>query len=117
MVRDSRLCATRTYVRLRFGSGRSIHGEYGFLRIMRDCSRSPPQDTTWNSAPSFENPASGSATIANPEVNSTMGFSPAFTYPDAQPGNFNQMIYPVSTHRLIVHRGRWLTLSRYRTCS
>ena len=84
---------------------------------MRHHSRSPPQDTTWNSAPSFEYPASGSTTIANPEVTSTMGFSPTFTYPYAQPGNFNQIMYPVSTQCLIVHRGRWLTLSRYRTCS
>jgi len=84
---------------------------------MRDYSRSPPQDITWNSAPSFENPASGSTTIANPEVTSTMGFGPAFTYPYAQPSNFNQMMYPVSTQCSIVHRRRWLTLSRYRTCS
>ncbi len=72
---------------------------------MRDYSRSPPQDTTWNSAPSFENPASGSATIANPEVNSTMGFSPAFMYPYAQPSNLGQMMYPVSTQRLMVYQG------------
>jgi len=79
----------------------SQHGEYDFLRIMRDYSRSdsPPQDATWNYAPSFENPASGSTTIGNPEVTSTMGFSPAFTYPYTQPSNFNQMMYPVSTQR------------------
>ena len=41
MVRDSKLCATRTSVRLRFGFGRSIYGEDGFHRIMRDYSRSP----------------------------------------------------------------------------
>jgi len=116
MVRDPRLCATRSSVRLRFGSGRSIHGEHGFLRIMRDYSRSPPQDTTWNSAPSFENTVSGNTTSANPEVTNTMGFSPAFTHPYAQRSSFNQMMYPVSTRRLIIHR-RWLTLSRYRTCS
>ena len=60
---------------------------------------------TWNSAPSFENPGSGSATIANPEVNSTMGFSPAFMYPYAQPSNLGQMMYPVSTQRLVVYQG------------
>ena len=117
MVREPRLRATCACIRLRFGSGQPIHGEQGFLRIMRDYSRSPPQDITWNSAPSFENPTSGSATIANPEVTSTMGFGPAFTYPYAQPINFDQMMYPVSTQRLIVRRGHWLTLSRYRTCS
>jgi len=115
MVRDSRLCATRSSVRLRFGSGRSIHGEHGFLRIMRDYSRSAPQDTTWNSAPSFENPASGSATIVNPETSAT-SFGPAFTYP-YEPSNLNQIMYPVSTQRLIVHRGCWLTLLYYRACS
>jgi len=71
---------------------------------MRDYSRSAPQDTTWNSAPSFENLASGSATIANPEVNSNMGFSPAFQYPYAQPSNLGQMMYPVSTQRLMFTR-------------
>ena len=84
---------------------------------MRNYSRSPPQDITWNAAPSFENPASGGTTIANPEVTNTIGFSPALTYPYAQPSNFNQMVYPVSTQRLVVHRRIWLTLSRYRTCS
>jgi len=84
---------------------------------MRDYLHSPPQDITWNYAPSFGNPASGSTIIANPEVTSTMGFSPAFTYPYAQPSNFNQTMYPVSTQRLIGHRGHCLTLSRYRICS
>ena len=84
---------------------------------MRDYSHSPPQDITWNAAPSFEYPAGGSTTIANPEVTNIIGFSPALTYPYAQPSDFNQMMYPVSTQRLVVHRGRWLTLSRYRTCS
>jgi len=84
---------------------------------MRNYSRSPPQDITWNAAPPFENPASGGTTIANPEVTNTIGFSPALTYPYAQPSNFNQMVYPVSTQRLVVHRRNWLTLSRYRTCS
>ena len=84
---------------------------------MRDYSHSPPQDITWNATPSFENPAGGSTTIANSEVTNIMGFSPALTYPYAQPSDFNQMMYPVSTQRLIVHRGRWLTLSRHRTCS
>ena len=67
---------------------------------MRDYSRSPPQDITRNSAPSFENQVSDSTTIANPEVTSTMGFSPAFTYPYPPPSNLNQMMYPVSTHPL-----------------
>ena len=84
---------------------------------MRNYPRSLPQDITWNAAPSFENPASGSTTIANPGATSTMGFSPVFTYPYAQPSNFDQMMYPVSTQRLTVHRRRWLTSSRYRTCS
>jgi len=117
MVRDPRFRATCTCVRLRSGSGQSIHGEHSFLRIMRDYSRSPPQDITWNSAPSFENQVSDNTTIANPEVTSTMGFSPAFTYPYAPPSNLNQMMYPVSTHRFIIHLEHWLTLSRYRTCS
>jgi len=116
MVRDPRFRATCTRVRLRSGSGQSIRGEHSFLRIMRDYSRSPPQDITWNSAPSFENQVSDSTTIANPEVNSTMGFSPAFTWLYARPSNFNQMMYPVGSQCLIVNRG-WLTLSRYRTCS
>jgi len=63
---------------------------------MKDYPRSPPQDITWNTVPSFENPASGSTTIANSEVTGTMGFSPAFTYPSAQASDFNQMMYPVS---------------------
>jgi len=117
MVREPKFRATRACVRLRSGCGQSIHGEQGFLRIMRDYPRLPPQDITWNAAPSFENPASGSTTIANPEVTGTMGFSPAFTYPYVQPSNFNQMMYPVSTQRFIVHRRRWLTLSHCRTCS
>ena len=69
---------------------------------MRDYSRSLPQDT---SAPSFENTASSSATIANPEVNSRMGFSPAFEYPYAQPSNLGPMTYPVSTQHLTVYQG------------
>ena len=64
---------------------------------MREYSRPPPQDIDWNSAPPFENPASGIATIAHPEVTSATGFSPTIMYPGAQPSNFNQMIYPVST--------------------
>jgi hypothetical protein len=83
-----------------------------FLRIMRDGRRSPSQDITWNSAPSFENPAGDSTAIANPDVTSTMGFSPAFTYPYAQPTNFNQMMYTVSIPCLVLYRRRWLTLSR-----
>ena len=78
---------------------------------MRDCSRSPLQDITWNSAPSFENSASDGTTFANPGVTSTMGLSPAFAYPYAPSSNFNQMMYPVSTQRLIVHWRSWLTLS------
>lgn len=73
---------------------------------LRDYSRSPPQDTTSNSTLSFENPASSIATIANPNATDIMGFGPTFTHPYAEPSNLNQVIYPVSTQHLIVHRGR-----------
>src|SRR5438445_13538915 len=46
---------------------------------LRDYSRSQPQDISWNSAPPFENPASGTATAANSKATGTMGSSPAFT--------------------------------------